>query len=282
MKPLVSVICVCYNHERFVIDALESVKAQTYPHVQLIIVDDGSTDRSAGVIAQWVSKNQTAQFINLRINQGYCVAFNIGFVQAKGEFIIDLAADDILLPERISEGVEGFLSKGEKYGIQFSDATYIDVEGRKIRNHSERFPHGSIPQGDVYAELIHRYFICSPTMMVRKSIHDKAGGYDERLYYEDFDLWIRASREYLFFYIPKALVQKRIVPNSLGQKQYSWNSKQMESTYHVCKKIFVLNRTRQEKNALNKRILYELKWNVRFFNLILVVKYLVLLVRNNL
>jgi glycosyltransferase involved in cell wall biosynthesis len=281
MKPLVTVICVCYNHEQFVWEALESVKAQTYPHIELIIVDDGSPDNSASVIHQWVEENQTARFIDLKDNHGYCSAFNKAFFYAKGEFYIDLAADDILLPNRIAEGIAGFLAKGERFGVQFSDAEYIDQNSQILRKHSDKFPHNTIPQGDVYEALIHRYFICSPTMMVRKSILDHLGGYDERLHYEDFDLWISASRQNYFFYLPTVLVQKRLIAGSLGQRQYMRSSKQMESTYLVCIKILTLNRTNEEKKALNNRIWYELKWNIRFFHVELITKYLALLVKNN-
>jgi glycosyltransferase involved in cell wall biosynthesis len=280
MDPLVSVICVCYNHAPFVVAALDSVVAQTYPNIELIIVDDGSLDRSANVIAEWCARNPSTQFLDLKTNHGYCRAFNKGLANAKGEFYIDLAADDVLLPDRVAKGVQGFLEKGERYAIQFGDAEYINTEGQVIKKHSDRFPHHTIPHDQVYSDVIHRYFICSPTMMVRKSVLDAMGCYDERLNYEDFDLWVRAARDYLFFYVPDVLVQKRIVSGSLGQQQYSRNSNQMQSTYLVCLKILGMNRTRKESRVLTKRILYELKWNLRFFHWRLAVKYLGLLVRN--
>ncbi len=279
--PLVSVICMCYNHEQFVIEALDSINTQTYSEIELIIVNDGSSDNSCQVIEQWVKEHKTAQFLNFEINQGYCKALNIGLAKAKGEFVINLAADDTMSPSRIQEGVEGFLLKGQKYGIQFSDATYIDAEGRILGKHSDRFPHESVPEDDVYRTVVQRYFV-SPTIMVRKSILDDLGGYDENLFYEDFDIWVRVARNYYFFYIPKELVRKRVLPNSLGHKQYSLNSNQMYSTFLVCNKIYYLNRTREEKRALNKRILFELKWNLRFFHFQLIVRYLSLLIKNNL
>jgi glycosyltransferase involved in cell wall biosynthesis len=280
MKPLVTVICVSYNHARFAVEALESIKSQTYPNVELIIVDDGSRDNSASVIQQWVEKNPTVVFLNLKQNIGYTKAFNQAFRLAKGEFYIDLAADDVLLPDRIEKGVAGFLEKGERYAIQFSDANFIDTEGRFLGKHSEKFPHASVPQGDVYADVIQRYFICSPTMMVRKSLLDAFGGYDETLQYEDFDLWIRLGREHLFFYIPEALVNRRIVPGSMSHVQYTRNSKQLESTYRVCEKIFKLNHTAPERKALNRRIIYELKWNMRLFHFGLALRYLALIWKN--
>lgn len=280
MNPRVSVICVCYNHASFVVEALESVKHQTYNEVELIIVDDGSSDNSGEVISKWLQGNPGVHFIHIEKNIGYTKAFNKAFALATGEFYIDLAADDVLLPERIQVGVDAFQQKGSRYAIQFSDANLIDVAGKFLGKHSDRFPHATIPQGDVYVDIIHRYFICSPTMMVRKSVLDKLGGYDENLLYEDFDLWVRIGREHHFFYVPEALINRRIVPTSMGNQQYTRNSKQLESTYSVCEKIVMLNQTDAERKALNRRIYYEFKQNIRLGHLGLCMRYVKLWWRN--
>src|SRR5688500_18926459 len=122
MKPLVSVICVSYNHARFVVEALDSVKSRTYLNIELIIVDDGSQDGSSRISQEWLKKYPQTVFLDLKQNIGYTKAFNKAFKLAKGEFYIDLAADDVLLPNRIEKGVQGFLEKGDRYAIQFSDA----------------------------------------------------------------------------------------------------------------------------------------------------------------
>jgi glycosyltransferase involved in cell wall biosynthesis len=280
MKPLVSVVCVCYNHARFVVEALESVKAQTYPNAELIIVDDGSSDDSAQVIKNWLRQNPSVPFVHIEKNMGYTKAFNKAFRLAKGEFYIDLAADDVLLPDRIEKGVDAFCEKGSDYAIQFGDANIIDVQGKWLGKHSDRFPHAGIPQGDVYTDVIHRYFICSPTMLVRKSVVNALGGYDETLHYEDFDLWVRVARTHKFFYLPEALINRRLVPRSLGNVQYSHNSKQLESTFKVCEKIFLMNRNRTEHAALNKRIFYEFRQNLKLFNWGLCLQYAQLYMRN--
>ena len=280
MNPLVSVICVSFNHARFVLETLESVRNQTYPNVELIIVDDGSTDESASMIQTWVNKKPTAIFINCKQNIGYTKAFNQAFRMAKGEFYIDLAADDVLLPNRIEKGIEAFQKKGAEYAIQFGDANLIDVDGKPLGKHSDRFPHAQIPEGDLYVEVIHRYFICSPTMLIRKSVVAALGGYDEDLHYEDYDLWIRIGRNYKFLYLPDALMNRRIVPNSLGHQQFQRKSKQLESTFKVCEKILNLNRTQVEKQALNKRIFYEFRQNLRLLHLSLCLRYTGLLIKN--
>jgi glycosyltransferase involved in cell wall biosynthesis len=279
-QPLVTVVCLCYNQGAFVREAIESVLEQTYPSVQLIAVDDASTDSSKAIIQSMVNSYPQIEFIALEENVGNCKAFNMALPKAKGEFIIDLAADDMLLPHRITSGMETFLSN-PTVGVIFSDAELIHKTGN-ISRHSERFPHTSIPSGDVYRYLIERYFICSPTLMFRKDVINQLGGYDENLSYEDFDFLIRASRSYSFQYVPEVLVRKRVISNSLSNQQFALRSKHQRSTYLVCKKIYALNKNDAEKRALSRRIFYEIRLNVRLLNVSLCVKYLNLLLRNTL
>lgn len=278
---LVSVICLCHNHKAFVEEALKSVLQQTHTNVQLIVVDDASTDGSQKVISEFISQYPTIQFISLSQNVGSCKAFNIALASANGDFIIDLAADDVLLPERVEKGLDTFKKCGEDYGLQFSDAIIINAEGSKLGLHSDKFPHESIPQGDIYKDLIERYFICSPTMMFRKALIDELGGYDEALSYEDFDLWIRSSRNWKYCYLSEALIKRRVVPGSLSHKQFALRSNHQYSTYLICKKIMYLNRTQKEKKALNRRIKYEMRVNIRLLNWQLVWLYFRLFQENN-
>jgi hypothetical protein len=132
----------------------------------------------------------------------------------------------------------------------------------------------------VYADLLSRYFICAPTMMIRKSVLDELGGYNEELSYEDFDFWIRSSRKYLYAFSDDILVKKRNLPNSLSKQQYRRNSKHFESTYTVCKMAVSLNRNAVEHKALRRRILYEAKMCAKNFKLIILIKYLSLMLRS--
>ena len=272
--PLVSVICLCYNHEKYVKEAIQSVLDQNYQAVQLIVLDDGSTDQSAATIRSIISHHPSIQFLVNEINQGYTKSLNKALSYASGEFIVDLAADDILLPSRIDEGVNALLQAGTKYGVNFSDAELISEQGISIGFHSDKYPHHSIPEGDVYAPIISRYFICSPTMLFRKKVIEQLGGYDESLAFEDFDFLVRASREFYFCYSPKALVKRRLVPFSMSQKQFSRGNAQRLSTLRVCEKIEKLNRTAEEKNALKKRVRYEILLSLRMFDFNLALAFL--------
>jgi glycosyltransferase involved in cell wall biosynthesis len=278
--PLVTVVCLCYNQSRFVREAILSVMNQSYPQVQLIVVDDASTDNSVQVINDVLKEYLQVSFIVLPENLGNCKAFNSSRPFIKGEFVIDLAADDVLLPDCIEESVKRLTKSGEDYGIHFSDAEYISEDGKHLGFHSKRFPHDSIPTGNVYAEVIERYFICPPTVMIRKHVLDALNGYDELLAYEDFDLWIRASRDFKFCYSTDVLVKKRMVSSSLSQSQFSKASGQLRSTFKVCEKILVLNRTRHEKIALRGRIIYEMGVALRAGDLLLALRYVWLGIRN--
>lgn len=275
-QPLVSVICICHNHAAFVTEALDSVMTQTYPHIDLIIIDDASTDGSAKIIKRWLAKYPQATLVLNSENLGYCKTFNRAFALTQGEFIIDLAADDILLPDRIATGVQALEQAGPEYGVTFSDALHMDAAGAILWKHSDQYPHESIPSGDIYRHLINRYFICSPTMMFKREVLISMEGYDESLTYEDFDLWIRSARNFKYVYTPQVLVKKRKLKNSMSHAQRTVLSKHGWSTLEVCRKIKLLNRTDDERRALNQRIGYEIRQSLRAINLALTFRYLIL------
>jgi hypothetical protein len=151
-------------------------------------------------------------------------------------------------------------------GVTFSDAEHVDEAGNKISLHSDRFPHHTIPSGDIYQELIARFFICSPTMMFSRMMFNELSGYDETLAYEDFDFWIRSSRRYPYTYTPVVLVKKRKVAGSLSDAQFRIRSDHSLTTLRVCEKILQLNETESERKALNFRLRYEMRVNLQLLN----------------
>ncbi|MFZ6013653.1 MAG: glycosyl transferase, partial [Bacteroidota bacterium] len=102
----------------------------------------------------------------------------------------------------------------------------------------------------------------------------------ESLYYEDFDFWIRSSRKYRYCYTPEILVKKRVVKDSMYHQQFRRLSPQLQSTLKVCEKILLLNRTGDERRALNKRIGYEIRVCLRLGAVSLALQYVKLFWRN--
>ena len=276
--PLVSVICLCHNQLSYVRESIQSVLKQSYPNVELIVVDDGSSDGSKEMIGAFL-KGSDITFIDIESPIGNCAAFNRGFLQSKGEYIIDLAADDVMMPERILKGINTFMKSDA--GVSFCDVQNIDQEGKVIGTHFKRNQHGklleNIPEGDIYTDLIRRYFISPPSMMIKREVLEDLNGYDESLSYEDFDFWIRSSRNWEYAFTDEVLIKKRVVPGSLSDKQFRFKSKYQRTTLAVCQKIKELNRSKEEDSALSKRCLYEIKQCIKQGNLDLIPSFLKLL-----
>ena len=276
--PLVSIICVCFNHEDFVEDAIESVLAQTYPNIELILIDDASTDNSANIIKQKIQDTRSVLYIQNQQNLGYCKTFNKAYLQSSGSFIIDLAADDLLHPERVEEGLKTLSQRSDDYGVNFSNAEIISKEGDSLGFHYK--PGSEIPEGDIYKDLLAKYFISAPTMMFKRQVLDYLEGYDETLDYEDFDFWIRSSRKFKYCYTDSVLVKKRKLFDSLSTNQTAIGNTHLKSTLKVCEKAFKLNKNSEEIFALKKRLRYEARQCLRTKNFSLINDFIELMKKN--
>jgi glycosyltransferase involved in cell wall biosynthesis len=104
-EPLVSVICLCYNHERFVREAIQSVINQSYKNFQVIVVDDASSDGSISEIQKLKTDYPFLELLLLSTNIGNCKAFNAALKLVKGEYVIDFATDDVMMPDRMDKQV---------------------------------------------------------------------------------------------------------------------------------------------------------------------------------
>jgi glycosyltransferase involved in cell wall biosynthesis len=278
--PLVSVICLSYNHEAYVVEALNSVINQTYPNIELLIADDYSTDHSVGKIQDWLKNHPNVFFLANEKNLGNTKTFNQLAKKARGEFIIDLAADDILLPNCIEKQVNAFQNSNYKnLGIVYGNLVEINENGNFIRNYYTEEDHPE--SGNIYKMVIGRTTkICSVSSMVKKTVFEKLGYYDENLAYEDLDLWVRASRVYEFEYITDFLVQKRELATSLSSFFTQRNNKKTkrlhESSLAILKKAYDLNQTKDEFKALLGRIRFEFYKFLKSRNYLLVFQLFIL------
>jgi glycosyltransferase involved in cell wall biosynthesis len=258
MMPLVTVICLCYNHERFLVEALESVRRQTYPNVEILVVDDASTDSSPQLLQQYARAHPEIRLLLQQQNTGNCRAFNQALAQARGEFIIDFATDDVMLPGRVAAQVQAFAALEPDYGLVFTDAELINEASQKLGYFYKRKADGqlqpAVAVGDVYADVLERFFICAPTLMMRRQVFDKLGGYDETLAYEDFDLLVRAARDFKFYFLDQPLTRRRLHPHQLSKHLYRVGDKQLLSTIRICEKALALNQNERENQALIRRV----------------------------
>ena len=258
MRPLVTVICLCYNHERFLKEALDSVINQTYPNLEIIVADDLSTDNSRILLEKYAKEHPQIKYLPNEKNQGNCATFNRAFALSKGEYIIDFATDDVLLPNRIEEQITAFEKLGPEFGVLFTDAELIDDEGNHLGDFYQRNADGSlkqqVPSGYVFPEILKRHFISPPTLIMRRALLEKIGGYDESLTYEDFDLYVRASAVSKFYFLDKVLTKRRLHAHQLSKQLYEPSGRHIFSTLKVCRKAMDLVKTEEEKQALVIRI----------------------------
>ncbi|WP_374175445.1 glycosyltransferase [Flavobacterium tructae] len=283
-SPLVSIICLCYNHERFVVESLNSVLNQSYKNIELIIADDCSTDASETVIRNWLKNNPEHQFISNKQNLGNTKTFNKVLQFTKGDYIIDLAADDILLKDCVEKQVNAFLNSNlKKLAVVYGNVEIISENNQHLRHYyevgTERKTIVKPASGDIYLAMLNQSsMICSVSSMMKRKVLEELNGYDENLAYEDLDFWIRASRDHTFEFIDTVLVQKREIASSLGNQFYKkFNAKTRKinhSSYLVIKKAIALNKTKKENKALLKRLHFEMAKAYKTYDLPLLLKYI--------
>jgi glycosyltransferase involved in cell wall biosynthesis len=216
--PLVTVIASCYNHEKFVVECLEGIRAQTYSNIQLIITDDCSTDQSVEVISNWIETHQAkCSFVHHKINVGFPKTLNEVLRMAEGKYISIISADDIWLPEFIENHVKVFEDFGESIGVVYGRSYTMDEQGNRL---PETIPYYSPnPEGNVLSDLLNRNFIPANTVMIRRSCYNKAGYYDEDLIGEGYDMWLRIAKFYQFKFSPEILSNYRVLPSSLSHSR---------------------------------------------------------------
>ncbi|SHK50661.1 glycosyltransferase family 2 protein [Hymenobacter psychrotolerans] len=266
--PLVTIVALCHNHARFLRPALDSILAQTYPNLEVFLVDDGSSDDSVAVLREYAAAHPAWHTVFLPENIGNCAAFNRAFFQSRGEFVIDFATDDILLPTRVARQVAYFQELDASYGMLYGNLELLSEDGRFQRLHHRPDAKGRLQPfpaaGWVFEEVLRRFFISAPSMMMRRATLLELGGYDETLTYEDFDFWVRASRNWQFAYQDEVLTQKRLHPRSKSAQSYRPHDPFIESTMQICRKAAALCRTASEWEALRVRLRWEMRQAARF------------------
>jgi len=213
----VSIIAVCYNQAAYVEATLNSIKAQIYPHIQLIVADDGSGDGSKEVIKKWIAQNNpSAIFIDHQKNLGLTKNINSALPYIKGNYFQVFGCDDIMLPDKIEKQV-AILQSDKTAGIVYSDMQLIDKTGKHLpHTYYQKHAYKQPFSGDHYESLISRIILAAPTVLIKKEVLEKTGCYNEQLDYEDYDYFLRAAKYYSFVYEPCITVKYRVLESSLS------------------------------------------------------------------
>jgi glycosyltransferase involved in cell wall biosynthesis len=215
--PAVSQVVFTYNHELFVEQCLDSVAAQTFDDFELIVIDDCSTDRTVERIESWLSASrlEARLVVNAR-NLGICATRNIALGLCRGELLSTVSGDDYYEPDKIDRQYRFWQELDGSTAAVFANVRMVDERGREI---GLAYPSGCPPaDGRVFDRLIERgNFMTSPTMMTRRTLFEEVGGYDESLFYEDYDMWLRLANRYEFRFLPGVVANYRTVPSSASR-----------------------------------------------------------------
>jgi glycosyltransferase involved in cell wall biosynthesis len=255
-NPLVSTIVLSYNQCQYVLETLESVKAQSYKFTQFIIVDDYSTDDSVAIIDRWIQANKiNCTFIRHKQNQGICKSLNDALAVATGKYISMVASDDVWLPDKIARQVEIMESQSDQVGVLYSDALQIDRNGHTlpgllIATHWKQLQ--EMPQGQVLDVLLVGNFIPGLTTLIRRSCYDEVGLYDENLPWEDWDMWMRIARHYSFLYSPTPSAKYRHHEKSLS---HSDPGRMLKDSFKIFLKQFRLGHLNEDQKSTVIRML---------------------------
>lgn len=204
MNPLVSVVIPAYNRAALIGESLDSVYAQTYEPVEVIVVDDGSSDDLASALSPYLDRG--LRLIRHEVNKGAPAARNTGIAQAKGEFIAFLDSDDLWEPSKTARQVNALLASGAETALVYSGIKKVDQDGRFLGYKNP------VKKGSIYLDLLANNWIGSTsTALVRASALARVGGFDTTLRSrQDLDLWLRIAKEYLIEFVDDPLVVYRV------------------------------------------------------------------------
>ncbi|MBD2693188.1 glycosyltransferase [Anabaena catenula] len=209
MKSVISVIIPVYNGEKTIRETLESVLNQSFSLIEVIIINDGSTDATLEII-QSISDSRLQVFSYP--NSGIAVSRNRGIAKASGEYIAFIDADDLWKPDKLKFQVNT-LEQNSEAAVAYSWCDHIDESSRFLRSGS-RFT----ANGDVYSKLLVANFLENGSNpLIRADALASIGGFEASLSpAEDWDLWLRLARQYHFVVIPYPQVLYRISSTSLS------------------------------------------------------------------
>lgn len=208
IKDLISVVIPTYNHVRFLADAIQSALKQSYPSVEIIVVDDGSTDQTHTLVESF---GERVHYI-WQENRGRSGARNAGIAAAQGEYIALLDADDFWEPTYLAI-VQRVLAADPRLGAVYTGLQFVNSKG-------ERLPQSCVataPSDRLYDRLLDGEFFSPSAVLVRRSCFAQVGVFDETLRAsEDWDMWLRVAQLYPVAGIAQPLLNYRVHGNNMS------------------------------------------------------------------
>jgi glycosyltransferase involved in cell wall biosynthesis len=200
-SSLVTVIIPCYNRETFIAATVNSVLGQTWPNIELIVIDDGCTDGSRSILESYGNRLTILEHPG-RANRGQSASINLGLRQSKGEYLAILDSDDLYVPDKIEKQVR-FLEANPSIGLVYANCISIDDQGMKL--HKMYYADHRSPSGPGEV-LLNSWFNVPSNSLFRRSVFELVGFLDETLRSaQDHDYAIRIAEVARIGYIDECL-----------------------------------------------------------------------------
>lgn len=220
-SPLVSIVTPTYNQAAFLRETIESVLVQDYPRVQYVVIDDGSTDETPGILKPYGEKVRWWS----RPNRGQTATINEGWEHCEGDILTWLNSDDTLLPGALTRIVE-YLARHQDADVVFGDTLFTDGDGRPIERSGAR----EFEYEEFVVECDNPIPQCSA--FFRRAVIEHVGTLDSRFYFfMDWDLWLRAGIGHRIVYYPELLSTYRLHPESKSVSQSRRSAPELEYMY---------------------------------------------------
>jgi glycosyl transferase family 2 len=209
-NPMVSVVMSVFNGERFLREAMDSILDQRFRDFEFIVVDDGSTDRSASILDSY-SKRDPRVTVCHKENSGLIESLNRGCLLAQGKYIARMDADDISVGDRLMWQVD-FMEKHPHVAVLGGAVEWIDAEGKSLG--TLRHP---VEDGEIKSALLHDNVILHPTVIMQREAFVAAGGYRTAVVAaEDYDLWLRIAEHFQLANLEAIVLKYRIHPSQIS------------------------------------------------------------------
>jgi glycosyltransferase involved in cell wall biosynthesis len=211
VSATVSIVTATYNYARFLADALDSVRGQTFTDWEAIVVDDGSTDNTADVIRPYLSDSRIRYYQTDHLGQP--AAKNFGIRMANSPLIAFLDADDLWLPSKLELQVPLFREDPE-LGVAYTRRLVMDEDGWLLEGGDR-----GLFRGHVLRNIFGYNFVCFSSAMIRRAVIEDVGPFDEGIPLAiDYEFWLRVARHYRFDYVEEPLVLYRTGHANLSQR----------------------------------------------------------------
>lgn len=230
-QPLVSVIICVYNAERYIGECLRSVFAQTYPHFELIVVNDCSNDGTVAEVEKFTDPR--LRLIHLPTTSGGpSVPRNRGVDIATGKYFAFLDADDLWLPEKLEKQV-AFMEDHPEYGYTHTACWKIDEHGNRLGiRHGDSLP----PTGPYWEVLLQQVWMSSSTVMVSRDSWERIGPFnetDEWRVHEDLEFALRYAQAMPFGVLKEPLAEYRLTPGNISSRKWKNIARDFTLYIHV-------------------------------------------------